>query len=109
MNYYNPYLYSYPYNSNPIQGVGKAGYAGLFSKLKTVQWGDVLNNTNRALNIANQAIPLVRQATPMIRNAKSMFKVLNEFKKLDTPSTTRRNNNSNTYTTKNQDGPTFFV
>lgn len=108
MNYYNPYFGGYPYSYNPTQMITRPGNAsGIISKFKSIQWGNVLNNTSRALNIANQAIPLVRQATPIIKNAKSMFKVLNEFKKMDTPSVNR--SRSSNYTSNNQDGPTFFV
>ena len=31
-----------------------------------------------------QGIPLIKQARPIIKNAKTMFKVMNEFKKIRT-------------------------
>ncbi|MBQ9011801.1 MAG: hypothetical protein IJ093_04045 [Bacilli bacterium] len=72
---------------------------------------NLLNGTQRTLNIINQAIPIVKQVSPVVKNAKTMFKVMNEFKKVDMPA--GKNNNSS-YEEKNsvtseEYGPTFFV
>lgn len=121
MNYYNPYLYMMP---------AAAPKVGLFSRLfgGGIKWSSILNGTQRTLSILNQGIPLVRQVSPIVRNAKTMFKVMNEFKKVDTTNI----NNNNNYTTNTNyesdyntnytpsqaptnnkveyiDGPTFFV
>ena len=122
MNYYNPYYYM----MNPMIGLYSTPSVsqGLFSRLANgFNWSSLLNNTQRTLGIINQAIPLVRQASPMLQNAKTMFRVMNEFKKVDspTPTTTPTKTPSNTIsetkdttTTNNTNyivpnsGPTFF-
>lgn len=76
---YNPYSYYMPLTSVPAK-------PGLFRNLfRGVNLGKILTNTGKTLNIVNQTLPIVRQASPIIRNARTMFKVMNEFKKVDTP------------------------
>lgn len=114
MNFYNPYSL-YPYVSTPVR-------QGLFSNLangfRGINWGNILNNTQRTLNIINQAIPAVRQISPMVRNARTMFRVMNEFNRTDTPRSFSNNTSSqeieNTDMVENQvaqvnEGPTFFL
>ena len=79
MNYY-PY-YNFPYTS--FSQVPKVG--GLKSLLGGIKWSSILNGTQKTLNVVNQAIPIIKQAGPVINNAKTMFRVMNEFKKIDTP------------------------
>lgn len=113
MNYYNPYFTSYP---SQVLGAGKTG---LFGKLFSgINFSSILSGTQKTLNIVNQTLPLIKQAQPIFRNAKTMFNVMNEFKKLDTPTTTESVTNNNVdeikrsvetnYTTSNN-GPTFFI
>lgn len=125
MNYY-PY-YSYLPNSIPTSAPRTAG---LFSRLfrNGINWGSIINNTQKTLNIINQAIPVVKQVSPVVRNAKTMFKVMNEFKKTDTSPTQNKSvvktnniekknssesNQSAESTTstinKSENGPTFFA
>lgn len=120
MNYYNPYFMSYPYQA-------VASTPGLFSRLTSLGRGgislsSILSGTGKTLNTINQAIPLVRQARPLFNNAKTMFRLMNEFKKVDTP--TQSSNNSTINETLNStpiqkkeeiipasstNGPTFFL
>lgn len=81
MNYYNPYFYNIP------SAASSAASPGLFKSLlgKGINWGSFLSNTQKVIGIANQAIPVVKQISPVMKNAKTMFKVMNEFKKVDTP------------------------
>lgn len=115
MNYYNPYFYTMP-ASMATQKVG------LFSRLfggSGVTFSGILNGTQKALNFANQAIPLVKQVKPMIGNAKTMFKVMNEFKKVETPKATINTEVKNNIKEETQNtieiadnynnGPTFFI
>lgn len=119
MNFYNPYYYVMP---TATSGLGR----GLFgSTLRNgINWSGILNGAQRTLGLVNQAIPLVKQAAPMVRNAKTMFKVMNEFKKVETPPTTNNSVSTNTNINTNTDvsssydenvqkvsdgGPTFFV
>ena len=111
MNYYNPYFYSYPYA--PIGT--EIAKTGMFSRLfGGINMSSILSGTQKTLNIVNQTI---------IKNAKTMFKVMNEFKKVDTPSNnsqinendykeqsdTKSYENIQESTNTNQVGPTFFA
>lgn len=120
MNYYNPYYIMNPTNTFYPAIANEIPTKGILSGLaRGFNWASILNNTQRTLGIVNQAIPLVKQASPMINNAKTMFKIMNEFKKDETPNDTVSNkttldtnkssniesNNINYYT---NNGPTFF-
>lgn len=115
---YNPYYFA-PYISQaPIRsGI----FNNIFGGIKTINWSGILGGTQKALNIANQAIPVIKQVSPMMKNAKTMFKVMNEFKKVETPEVVTINNDSSSYnndnnlniseskTLENINGPTFFI
>ena len=100
---YGPYM-GFPYYSIPSSG-------GLFSRLfSNISLTGIINNTQKTLNIVNQAIPVIKQVKPVVSNAKTMFKVLNEFKKSDTNTSTVVTNNTENISTSNKNiGPTFFV
>ena len=119
MNFYNPYYYMMP---TATSGLGRGLLGGAVRG--AINWSSILNGAQRTLGLVNQAIPLVKQAAPMVRNAKTMFKVMNEFKKVETPNTNANNNNIsnnvnnaseiNTSNDENvqmvsNDGPTFFI
>ena len=113
MNFYNPYYYMAPTINS---GLGRGLLSG--SIRNGINWSSILNGAQRTLNLVNQAIPLVKQAAPMVRNAKTMFKVMNEFKKVEGPSSVSFNSSnefgSNDGMTENAQmisngGPTFFV
>lgn len=121
MNYYNPYYYMMN-PTNGFYGTPSIASRGIFSRLAGgFNWSSLLNNTQRTLGIINQAIPLVKQATPMLQNARTMFRVMNEFKKVDsptptpepkTPATSTSNTTEEISTIQNHQnfsyGPTFF-
>lgn len=106
MNYYNPYFYAYPYMST-------APKLGLFSRLfgGNLSFGNILSGTQKTLNIVNQAIPIVKQAGPVLNNAKTMFKVMNEFKKTETPTIVKNENTNqnNEINVSSENSPTFFA
>ncbi len=118
MNFYNPYYYVVPGAST---GLGGRLFGGAIRN--GLNWSTLLNGAQRTLGLVNQAIPLVKQAAPMVRNAKTMFKVMNEFKKVDTPQTKinkeLQSEQKNVYDSSVTDsqfndfssngGPTFFV
>lgn len=80
MNYY-PY-----FNGLPYMTAAPVARAGLFRNLfRGINFSSILSGTQKTLGIVNQAIPLVKQAKPILNNAKTMFHVMNEFKKVDTP------------------------
>lgn len=112
MNYYNPYFGIYPTATTS---------PGLFGRLLGgggIKWGSLLSGTQKVLGVANQAIPVIRQISPVMKNAKTMFKVMNEFKKVDTPTqpvTNESNSNLSNIAEEKEnvipqvDGPTFFI
>ena len=110
MNYYNPY-----YMQSPMVSMMRPNlFTALRNGIRGINFGGVLNGTQKTLNIINQAIPLVKQVSPVVKNAKTMFRVMNEFKKTDIS-----NKNFNAYdkagaTNYSTDesaeaGPKFFV
>ena len=104
MNYYYPYYSFYPY-MNTIEKPSLL--SKLFGNIKSINYNSILSGTQKTLNIINQTIPLVKQVSPIMKNAKTMFKVMNEFKRINTPS-----NNKENVTKKEtlyNDGPKFFV
>lgn len=109
MNYSYPYFYPIP--PTPSRGILSALFGG-----RAINWGTILNNTQRTLGIVNQAIPLVKQAGPVMKNAKTMFKIMNEFKKVDTPvitpakaSVTESASDEVSQELSYDGGPTFFA
>ncbi len=107
MNYY-PYFYPYMVNPAPRLGLLSRLFGG-----RNISFSTILGNAQRALGVVNQAIPVVKQVTPMVKNAKTMFKVMNEFKKVDTPNTSNTSTTSSTSTEEiasiSDNGPTFFA
>lgn len=83
---------------------------GLFQGLKAINWGNLLNNTQKTLGVINQAIPIVYQVKPMMRNAKTMFKIADSIRKSDS---TSNNNEIKKETavvqTVPSDKPVFFL
>ena len=115
MNYYNPNSLMYPY-TNMYSKVGI--FSKLLGGLKGIKFSSILSGTQKTLGIVNQTIPLIKQATPIVKNAKTMFKVMNEFKKVDTPkkNTLKKqaeNINSDNINVEKKEsqinGPTFFL
>ena len=117
---YNPYYFT-PYASSIPTRTGL--FSGLFKGASGIKWSSILGGTQKVLNIANQAIPMIKQVSPVMKNAKTMFRVMNEFKKVDTPNVNNNvNNDVNTNIKQNinsnveqkinvdsQAGPTFFI
>ena len=109
MNYYMPFTSYIP----------KAQTTGLLSKIfkNGINWSAILSNTQKTLNIINQAIPVIKQAGPVVNNAKTMFKIMNEFKKVETPKKNENKKNTQNNTKKietkteisNQNNPVFFI
>ena len=124
MNYYNPYFNGIPYSpamNNIGANTASKGFLGnLFSGGKITNF---INGTQKTLNIINQAIPLVKEVSPVMKNAKTMFRVMNEFKKVDKPTLEDKTNLQETNTMnyenlveenrqkiqKNSNVPTFFL
>lgn len=119
MNYYNPYFFNNPYSNMTTSNLAQPGlFRSLFRRGTTnFSFSNLLNGAQKTLNVANQGINLVRQVHPIINNAKTMFKVMNEFKKVDTPQksnpqpvtqTNETPNKTDNFSTNSSSGPTFF-
>ncbi len=105
MNYYYPYYYVNPTNMTS---------PNLFSALSNrFSLNTLLNGAQRTLGLVNQAIPIIKEAAPMMRNARTMFKVMNEFKKIDTPISKQTSNEVTEEKAQDympsESGPTFFA
>ncbi len=82
---------------------------------RSIDWGNLLNNTQKTLNIINQTIPIVYQLKPIVSNAKTMFRIFDAVKSDGSrQETTRYSTNGSNYqetqttgTTQNQ--PNFFL
>lgn len=85
---YNPYFMYPAYNALSAPKIG------LFSRLfgNGINFSSILSGAGKVVNFANQAIPLVKQMPPLVRNAKTMFRVMNEFKKVDENETRKTKN-----------------
>ena len=114
MNFYNPYsVYPSMLATPARQGL----FSSLTNGMRGINWGNLLNNTQRTLNIINQAIPAVKQISPMVRNVKTMFRVMNEFNRTDTPQQSTSITSSQSLPKQeiikkvenSQQGPTFFL
>lgn len=124
MNYYNPYFGGISYTPSVGNVAASSTPRGFLSSLfGGGKLTNFINGTQKTLNIINQAIPLVRQVSPVMKNAKTMFKVMNEFKKVDNSNKqnnipiTTLNSSTNINTTEeniqgvanNTNRPTFFL
>lgn len=117
MNYYSPYFgYTSPISTATNRGI----FNSLLGGVKSMNWSGILSNIQKTLGIVNQAIPMVKQVSPIMQNARTMFKIMNEFKKVDSPvsnknnvqtekSTEIKNEEIAKETTTNINQPTFFI
>lgn len=101
-NNFNPY-------SIPKQGIAKNFLGGVTK----INWGNLLNNTQKTLNVINQAIPVYYQMKPIYNNAKTMFKLIGSFnEKTSNNQNYTASNNINNSTIQNEKNisnkPIFF-
>ena len=90
-------------------GINSARSGGIFSSLKSINWGGLLNNANKTLNVVNQTIPLVRQAGPMLNNMKSMIRLASAFKDETDTKEKKENITSNINEELNNNSSTNFT
>ena len=107
MNYYNPYFFNMPTTNT-----------GLFSRLfGNLKLSSIISGTSKTLNFVNQTIPVIKQIPPMIKNARTMFNVVNQFKKIDEPTPTKKiekqikniSENKQNLIDKKINQPNFFI
>ena len=69
--YYNNY---FPYGNTIKKNI---------FNLKSINWSNLLNNTQKTLNVINQAIPVYYQVKPIWTNAKTMFQMVGALRNND--------------------------
>ncbi len=57
----------------------------LNSGIKRINWGNILNNTQKTLNVINQAIPIIYQVKPLVTNARTLFRIADAVKDDEPP------------------------
>lgn len=83
---------------------------------KAINWGGLLDGTQKTLGVINQAIPIVYQVKPIINNARTMFKIADEIRSPNRLNDVNQNNNfTKTSTNKentstiNSNRPIFYM
>ncbi len=80
----------YPFMANVARGGLLGRGAGFF---RGINWGGLLDGTQKTLGVINQAIPIVYQVKPVLNNAKTMFKIAGELRGNNQSSQNNLNNN----------------
>ena len=100
-NGFNPYVM-------PQRSVSKS----LLGGIGKINWGNLLNNTQKTLNVINQAIPVYYQVKPIYNNAKTMFRLIGSMNDSDRKNTNSSQNISNVNNNTNEKNisnkPIFF-
>ena len=107
--YNNPMYYNnfFPYQNGLEAGAGSFLKRGLgFAGLKSINWGNILNNTQKTLNVINQAIPVYYQVKPIWSNAKTMFRMVNALKDDNKENIYQKENDNKKNTST---GPVFYL
>lgn len=98
---------------NPYVMPQRAVSRGLLGGISKINWGNILNNTQKTLNVINQAIPVYYQVKPIYNNAKTMFRLIGSMNEPDNNNSSNSslnnnpiNNNANEKNTGNR--PIFF-
>ena len=69
---------------------------GIFSGLKSLNFGNLLTNASKALGVVKEAIPIVKEVGPMVGNMRQMLKIASIFKdETDTSVKSNTNNSTN--------------
>ena len=83
------------------------------SLAKGINWGGILDGTQKTLGVINQAIPIVYQVKPMISNARTMFKIADEVRGGGNSSSNNYRNSNSTNAdyveSKNTERPIFYI
>ena len=92
-----PMLRNVPHTGGLLSSMlGRGSTGNLISGTKsTLNFGNILNNTSKALGVVKEAIPIVKEVGPMMGNMRSMLKIASIFKdETDyTPSTSANTRN----------------
>lgn len=106
--YNNPFIYqNFARPSFISRLLGRSSSVGLG---RTINFSNILSNTQKSLGIINQAIPIVKEVRPMVNNAKSIFKIANLLNDNSTNTSNIANQsaiNNNTIIDTNK--PIFYI
>ena len=80
------------YSYFPFQGMQPS--MSLFSRLRGLNIGEILNGAQRTLNVVNQAIPIFYQIRPLWNNTKTIFKIANAINENDNKNSKKTNDES---------------
>lgn len=97
---------------NPYIMPQKTGLTkSILGGISKINWGNILNNTQKTLNVINQAIPVYYQVKPIYNNAKTMFKIIgtmNDNSKKSNNHNSNSNNINNEIKKDTGNTPIFF-
>ena len=86
---------------------------GLFSRglglTKAINWGGLLEGTQKTLGVINQAIPIVYQVKPIIQNAKTMFRIADEIRTPSNSDTPQPSENTTSTMIHSENRPIFYM
>lgn len=99
--YNSPFLYQNMYKPSIFSRLFRGG-------ISSINWSNILNNTQKSLGIINQAIPLVYQIKPIVNNAKTMFKIAGAIKD-DKVEENNVNNEMISQEKENANKPIFYI
>ncbi len=95
-------MYNYPYIRPSLFGRG-IGLA------KSINWGGLLDGTQKTLGVINQAIPIVYQVKPIINNAKTMFRIADSIRSADTDNVSPTVESDTSAVVVNKNKPIFYI
>lgn len=72
----------------------------LFNSFKNLNFGEILNSTQKTLNVINQAIPIFHQIRPLWNNARTIFRIANAINEDDKTEARNKNRNYKNATNK---------
>lgn len=100
-------MYPNPYMASSIP---KMGLLGKLGAIKSINWGGLLDGTQKTLGVINQAIPIVYQIKPIMNNAKTMLRIANTIQEPDAPKSKTKAQAPLTTTAKSYTNePMFYI
>ena len=78
---------------------------------RSINFNNILNNTQRTLGIINQAIPIIYQVKPLLSNTRTLFRVASAINSDNEEVNNENNFESNEYYNEKKDsnGPIFYL
>lgn len=98
------------YNNYPMMRPGL--FARGLNLTRSLNWGSLLDGTQKTLGVINQAIPIFHQVQPMIHNARTLFKIADVIRtpdEVNTRSSSKSTGESVKSTSVNTNKPIFYI